>query len=181
MTTLTPKALHQSYRGLQTIEQAIDVKADRISALVRAYSPEKVAAIIKLQLIELNELLQLNKPLTEQAIDLIADELITNYAQLTIADVYLVMRRARIGDYGQFYEALNMPKVIGWFREYFDERCEVYAERSQRESQSYKGGSGTRWADNIESVINDQRQAMIRYNYDQLMSRGKEDLGNETK
>jgi len=180
LTTLTPKALHQSYRGLQTIEQAIEVGADRIGALVRAYSPEKVAALLKLQLIELNELLQLNKPLTEQAIDLIADELITNYSQLTIADVYLVLRRARTGVYGQFYESLNMPKVVGWFREYFDERCDVYAMRSQRESELHKGGDGMRWAEDREAARTDQRQAMMRYNYEQMMSRGKEELGNET-
>jgi hypothetical protein len=175
LTTLTPKALHQSYRGLQTIEQAIDVQADRIGALVRAYSYEKVAAIIKLQLIELNEVLQLNKPLTEQVIDMIADELIVNYSQLTIADVYLVMRRARTGAYGQFYESLNMPKVLIWFKEYFEDRCEIYAMRSQRDSEMHKSGDGIRWSENREAARNDQRQAMLRYNYEVMISRGKQE------
>lgn len=174
LTTLTPSGLNAAFRGVQTVEQAIDTKADRIGALVRAYNPEKIAAIIKLQLIELNEVLQLNKPLTERSIDLIADEIIANYSQLTMADVYLIMRRARTGEYGQFYEAVNMPKVMSWFKAYFDERCDVSAMRSQRESESYKGGDGVRWAEDREAARRDQRQAMVRHNYEVMISRGME-------
>lgn len=118
------------YRDVQTIAHALDTSSESISFLRRALGREKVETIIKLQLIYLNELLNLKRSLTELQVDEIAAEVVSIHSSLQIVDVYLIMRRARTGYYGEFYESINMPKVLKWFSDYFEERCEVAANRS---------------------------------------------------
>lgn len=134
----SPKNLRITYREVTTVEQALAVKSKSLLSLKNMYSPEKIAALIKLQLIELNELLNLKRPLTEQQIDAIADEILTQWHYLTMADIYLIMRRAKTGYYGEFYESITMPKVLTWFRDYFDERCDESERLSIQEASNYK-------------------------------------------
>lgn len=140
LTTYSPKALLVQFRGVNTVMAAIDAKSESLMELARTYSIEKVAALIKLQLIQLNEILDLKRPLGETAIELIAEEVITTYKQLTLADIHLIFKRALTGHYGEYYESITTPKVLTWFRLYFDERCEVYAERSLREHSKHNTG-----------------------------------------
>ena len=134
----SPKALQLQFREVTTIALALQTKSKSIALLKNEYSEDKIAALIKLQLIELNEILNLKRPLSETQIDAIADEVLIQYYHLTMADIYLIFRRARIGHYGEFYESINMPKVLSWFRSYFDERCEEAARQSMDNASQYK-------------------------------------------
>lgn len=139
LAALTPKALQSSCKGIATPLQAADSGLPCMAVLVREYGAEKVEALIKLQLVELNELLNLRHPLTERMIDVIAADVVEDFKALNMSDVWLVFRRARSGHYGELYESLNTAKVEGWFREYFEERCADAEEQSIRESNAYKG------------------------------------------
>ena len=130
LTIYNPRELTDRYRGVQTVSQALSIKSESIGGLNRTFGSQKVEALIKLQLVYLNDLLNLKRPLNEVQIDEIALEIVSVYVHLTMADIHLIMRRARTGHYGEFYESLNMPKVLRWFFDYFEERCEVAARRS---------------------------------------------------
>ena len=158
--TLTPKALQVRFAGIATVEQALDSGSECLAALAERFDMKKVATLIKIQLVELNELLNLRRPLSETAIELIADEIMQTYKALTIADVYLIFRRARNGEYGELYESLNMPKVMTWFREYFDERCEIASSRSVEEAGKYKsyGGQRISEATDLKTFIRKHKQ-----------------------
>jgi hypothetical protein len=39
----------------------------------------------------------------------------------------------------------------------------------------HKSGDDIRWSENREAARNDQRQAMLRYNYEVMISRGKQE------
>ncbi len=133
-----PKQLAKDFAQVKHPLQCIDSGGDNLFALRRNFGNNKVLALIKLYLIELNELLNLKRSLTEAMIDAIADELIASFSMLNMADVHLVFRRAKTGYYGELYESLNMPKVLSWFADYFEERCSAAAERSVNEAQQYK-------------------------------------------
>lgn len=116
-----------------------------LAVLRKDFGSQKVEIIIKLYLAELCELVNLKRSLTERQIDVIAAEVVAAFWQLTIADIHVIFRMARNGDFGEMYEALDVPKVMKWFRDYFSERCEAAAYRSERESErNYdKGGNIT--------------------------------------
>jgi len=152
------------------VEAAIDHGGDRIVTLTKEYSVEKVEALLKLQLIELNDILDLKRPLSELAIDTIAEELVANYGNMTMADIYLVFRRAKLGHYGELYESINVPKVMRWFEAYFGERCEACAARSIKEASSYRSPS-KRMSDNTDRDRKAYKEASLRYRLEKL---GKE-------
>ena len=151
LAAYTPKALQMSCRGIATPLQAARSGNPCMAFLVRDHGAEKVEALVKLQLVELNELLNLRRPLTEHMIDVIASDIVSDFRSLNMADVWLVFRRARSGYYGELYESVNTAKVEGWFREYFEERCADAEEQSIRESNAYKGD-----ADRVSDRIREQ-------------------------
>lgn len=116
-----------------------------LATLKKDFGAQKVETIIKLYLVELTELVNLKRPLREKQIDAIAMEVVSSYYSLTIADVHVIFRKARNGEFGELYESLDMPKVMKWFSDYFAERCEAGANASIREAErNYdKGGNLT--------------------------------------
>lgn len=131
MTIYAPKVLARTYREVRTVAQALATASESLGALSRGFGTEKAEALLKLQLVYLNEMLNLKRPLGEAQIDEIAAEVVSALPHLTMVDVHVIMRRAMSGHYGEFYESLTMPKVLRWFSDYFEERCQVAAERSR--------------------------------------------------
>lgn len=120
------------------VSDALDAQTDSLAALVRENGTEKVEAIIKIYLIQLNDLLNIKRPLTEIQIEETAIEIVSSFKLLTMADIHVIFRRARRGEYGEMYETINMPKIITWFRQYDDERVQAAMERNERETERYK-------------------------------------------
>ncbi len=100
----------------------------------------KTVALIKLHLVNLNKMCDVRRPLTEAQIDVIADTMITDslLAQMSMLDFMVVMRRAITGYYGEMFESLTPPKVLGWLNKYMDERMTEAATMSAQEAMSYK-------------------------------------------
>lgn len=142
----SPKNLQLEFKNVTTVTQALQTGSKSMVALKNEFSTKKVEALIKLQLIELNEILNLKRPLNEKQIDDIAVEIVSQWYYLTMADVYLIFRRAKIGWYGEFYESINMPKILTWFRNYFDERC------SEAERQSIERAEQNKYYSNCERI-----------------------------
>ena len=138
LETYNPKKLAVIFKHATSPAACIDSGAVSLYGLRRDVGETKLQALIKLYLIDLNALLNLKRPLSEQMIDAIAEEIVSQFGYLNMADINLVFRRAKTGHYGELYETINMPKVIGWFTDYFNERCAVAAERSVQEAEQYK-------------------------------------------
>ena len=122
--------LARTYREVRTVAQALDTPSETLISLKIRFGTEKAEALLKLQLVYLNEMLNLKRPLGEAQIDEIAAEVVAAQPHLTMVDVHVIMRRAMRGHYGEFYESLSMPKVLRWFTDYFEERCQVAEDRS---------------------------------------------------
>lgn len=75
--------------------------------------------------------------MTEDQIDLCAQEVITLYPSLKMSDLTYLFRRIIAGQYGEFYESLSIPKVLSFFRDYFEERCLAAAEDSRRQHDDF--------------------------------------------
>lgn len=115
-----------------------------LATLRKYFDDEAVENIIKLYLIELTELVNLKRELTEKQIDVIAQNVVAQYYNLTIADVHVVFKQAVTGKYGSFYDALDVPKVMSWFSKYFDARCDAAMEESINNQFNDKGGNKTK-------------------------------------
>lgn len=151
MTIYNPESLGRQLMEVRTVDDALALASQNreqfpaLSRLKRDFGAQKVETVIKLYLVDLVELVNLKRPLREKQIDAIAMEVVSTYYMLTIADVHVIFRRARNGEFGELYESMDMPKVMKWFSGYFAERCEAAANNSIREAErNYdKGGNLT--------------------------------------
>lgn len=60
------------------------------------------------------------------------------YSFLTLADINLVFKRAKMGEYGNLYDRLDGSIIMGWFKTYFTNRLETAEAESIREAGTYK-------------------------------------------
>jgi hypothetical protein len=170
---LTAKGIERAYKGIGSPAQAIEIESVTLAALIRTSTQPQVEALVMDMLIRLNDLLNLKRPLTEAAIEAIADEVVNTHYNLTLADISVIMRRALSGYYGEFYESINMPKVLGWFNQYFDERCEAYEAKHYREKHNYNIRA-ERSYNNFQDEIQKHKQAAAAY----LSGQFNKDLNN---
>lgn len=148
LTTLQSDVLSRELASVRTLSDALAVAGDRvrypsIAVLRKEYGEARIESIIKLYLIDLCENVNLKRPLRDRQVDNIAREIVSEFYSLTIADVYVIFRQAKTGQYGEFYDSLDMPKVIGWFRQYFADRCQRCADESVSGQFYDKGGNMT--------------------------------------
>ncbi|RFP54162.1 MAG: hypothetical protein BJG00_016175, partial [Limnothrix sp. CACIAM 69d] len=94
--------------------------------------PTLPAGFVMAWLVYLNAILNLNKPMTEDQIELCAQEVVDTFYSLKVSDLTFLCKKIIAGHYGEFYESLTIPKVLSFFRDYFEQRCLLAEELSQR-------------------------------------------------
>jgi len=146
LATCLPSILNKELQAVRSVSDVLKVAGDypTLGKLKVANGPEKVEALIKAYLLQLTELVNIARPLNATKIDAIAERVVSKYAVLTVADVNFIFNSAINGDYGSFYESLDVPKVMAWFATYFEDRCNTAAEISQSEAINDKGGNYSR-------------------------------------
>ena len=125
-----PKNMLRLFSSVKDISTAISVKADVLSSIRNNTGISFSEAIIKLQLINLNDLVNAKRPLTEVMIEYTSAEIINLYWWFKMTDIYLIFRRMTNGDYGNFYDSLNPTKILSCFSKYNKERTELSLGRS---------------------------------------------------
>lgn len=126
--TYNPKNCMRLFSQVNSIEKSINENSPWLWQVVKEQGTEKTEAFIKLWLINLNESLNLKRPLSEDQIDETAFSIVQDFKNLSIADINLIFSRAKKGYYGEFYDSISMAKIISFFRKYFEERMLTYAE-----------------------------------------------------
>jgi len=138
MRTYSPAKCTRAYRRCRTIAVAMGSGAPTLSKIRRELGERFLEAYIKLWFVDLNELLQLKKPLTERQIDDMATRVADQYGSLNLADLTLVFERVKNGDTGQIYDRITIPTAMRWFRDYMEDRMSTAAERSYLEADKNK-------------------------------------------
>lgn len=130
----------------------VQIKKSKGEAFLRSY--------ISLWLIYLNELLNLNKPLTEAQIRLCAEQIIAEYHHLKISELSLIFKRIVSGECGELYERISMPKVMSIFRKYDQERTEVVVTQNQQahEQFRYQENRTESYDDDLERICKKMRK-----------------------
>lgn len=141
----SPSQLNSTYKGVTTVKQAIETKAPSFGSLVREGKATKkqIESLIMAHLVVLDACLKQKDGLTAEDIELIAEEVVERYPNLTFADVHVIFRDARLGKYGELYNRLSSAIVAKWFGSYFDQRCETYYQmRLDEDKRMYGSTSG---------------------------------------
>jgi hypothetical protein len=108
----------------------VEIKKGKGEVFLRSY--------ISMWLIYLNEVLNLNNPLTEAQIELCTEQIMADYSFLKISELSLIFKRIVSGEFGELYERISMPKVMSIFRKYDQERTEVVVNQNQQAHEQFR-------------------------------------------
>lgn len=166
-----PNKFLPTIKNVTTVRQALQTGTSSLAKISRFVGNEKTEALIKIYLVRMNELLDLKKGLSEEAISEIAATLVQDYYALTMVDVAFVLQQALKGKYGEFYDSLNMPKVLKWFEQYFDDRCNQAEQMSNENRQNQFNSLYGR--ERSSDQLDEQRQFSKQYAIEQLKEKHK--------
>ena len=136
----SPKNCMLDFGKVKTIEQALNSKAPSIASFQRQQGRQFTEGLITFWLLYLNNILNLNKPMSEEQINLCSNMVVEEFYMLKVSDLTLLFKRIISGQYGEFYERLSIDKILTFFRTYLEERFTLAGEASIRnhENEIYK-------------------------------------------
>ena len=138
LMTYSPQKLLNSSQSVKTYDEVFENKTPSIVVIKKEMGATFTTGYIKIWLVELNEMLNLRRPMTESQITFSAQLISDEFWMLHIADLQLLFTKILSGQYGELYESLNPPKIMTFFRNYLNERTSLGGEKSKREHQEYK-------------------------------------------
>lgn len=133
---------------LVTIAEAMNAPAPTIGMLQREKNRDFALGLVMGWLVYLNDILNLNKPMTEDQIELCAAEVVDAYYALKMSDLTFLCKKIISGQYGEFYESLTIQKVLTFFRQYFEERCQLAEQQSYRAHADFASNQEFNYSNN---------------------------------
>jgi hypothetical protein len=123
---------------LVSVSDAMNSKSQSLGKIQREQSVEFSEGIIKMWLLYLNKILNLNKPMSDEQIKLAAVLICEEFYMLKMSDLSLLFKRIISGQCGDFYERISINKVLTFFRNYLEERFEIAIDQSSRDHRDIK-------------------------------------------
>ena len=137
---------------LTTITAAMNATAPTLGTLQREKGKDFTIGLLMGWLVYLNEILNLNKRMTEDQIELCAIEVADTFYTLRMSDLAFLFRRIIAGQYGEFYESLTIPKVLTFFRDYFEERCRHAEQQSVQHHADFASRDEFNYSQNLKRI-----------------------------
>lgn len=121
-----PMTMIQKFSHVKNIEQAIQEDENGLSFYSKHLGQDSVLALVELHFLALNQSVNVGQPLTKFQIKEIAIEVMSEFYFLNPVEVAFVLRRAKRGEFGKLYGALNIVDILTWFRTYAEERTQFF-------------------------------------------------------
>mgnify|MGYP003639237848 FL=1 len=96
---------------LVSVNDAINSPSHSLGKIQREQSKKFTEGLVLIWLMYLNEILNLNKPMSEEQMKLASTLICEEFYMLKMADLTLLFKRIISGQYGEFYERLSIDKV----------------------------------------------------------------------
>ena len=141
LASLTPQVVNKRIRGLANVdlyELTYASTTPTMATLRRKEGFDKVAALIELYLMHLDEVLNLSRRLSRVATEAIAEDVYMIGFTLSIDELQRFFNELRQGKYGAIYQGLNSEVVCNGLRKYLNERQSYFAQKSEGESNKWK-------------------------------------------
>lgn len=104
--------------------------APSVRVVVRDLGQRAMENYIKAQLVSLNIVLNLARPMSEALIEasapLIVRHILEDDCDVTIADLRIIFDRAKTGQFGNYYNGIGLADICGWIDTYICEKCEEF-------------------------------------------------------
>jgi hypothetical protein len=146
LTDFSIPKIQKQLRKIDNIPAAIEIKTPSIASISKKFGEDFTQAYIEGWIVNLRDFLNVGKKMTDQQTQETAMMIMDLYYNITIVDINLIFRKAKLGQWGQIYDRLDGQIILSWFEKYFNERCRAYAERSMLEADKFKNDKYQRFS-----------------------------------
>jgi hypothetical protein len=146
LTDFSIPKIQKQLRKIDNIPAAIEIKTPSIASISKKFGEDFTQAYIEGWIVNLRDFLNVGKKMTDQQTQETAIMIVDEYYNLTIADINIIFKRAKLGQWGQIYDRMDGQIILSWFYKYFQERCKAAADKSILEADKYKGNSHPRYS-----------------------------------
>lgn len=154
LAMVTPEYIREATAEIKTPRQSVELAKSgkthipTVRRVARELGTAGMVSAVKAQMVELNLVLNLARPMNDGMIiataPLIVDHLLEDDCDITLADLRIIFDRAKKGTYGSFYGGIGSADIIAWIDGYIAEKCSEYERWHQNEYQRldpYERGS----------------------------------------
>jgi hypothetical protein len=113
--------------------------APTVRTVVKDLGQRAMENFIKAQLVSLNVVLNLARPMSEALIEasapLVVRHILDDDCDVNLADLRIIFDRAKTGMFGDYYNGIGLADICGWIDAYICEKC---AEFERWHQNNYK-------------------------------------------
>lgn len=104
----------------------------------KVYGDDFAQAYIETWIVNISEFVNIGKNMNENQIYETAQMILDSYPYFTLADINLIFKKAKKGDFGQIYDRLDGQIIFSWFTKYDQLRCSEAEEQSISQANYFK-------------------------------------------
>jgi hypothetical protein len=109
-----------------------------IGTVKKVYGDDFAQAYIETWIVNISEFVNIGKNMNENQIYETAQMILDSYPYFTLADINLIFKKAKKGDFGQIYDRLDGQIIFSWFTKYNQLRCLEAEEQSISQANYFK-------------------------------------------
>jgi len=123
MSEYAPGKCLRAFHRENTPALAIGSSAPTLASIRREYSEDFQIAYVSVWIVNLNDFVNALRKMTPEQIEETATIIVQEYPYLNLADINLVFRKIKKGEFGQLFAEIDGIKVLSWFEHYAQERA----------------------------------------------------------
>ena len=102
--------------------------APTLGSIKKQYSEDFLIAYIAVWIVNLNDFVNASQKMNPAQIEETATLIFQDYYYLNLADINLMFKRIKKGEFGQLFSSIDGMKILSWFEKYAGERMQTAAE-----------------------------------------------------
>lgn len=107
---------------------AMKSEAPTLASIRKNYSEDFLVAYIAVWIVNLNDFVNASRKMSPEQMEETAFMIYQEYYYMNLADINLVFRKIKKGEFGQLFAELDGVKILGWFEKYNQERMRTAAD-----------------------------------------------------
>jgi len=159
----------------KTTTPALAMKSDAptLASIRKNYSEDFLIAYIAVWIVNLNDFVNANRKMVPEQIEETAFMIYQEYYYLNLADINLVFRKIKMGEFGQLFAELDGVKILGWFDKYTQERMGVAVQNEISGAEVHTDDFQRTSNREEEKIKNKQTIGFMLQNHPDLINRKK--------
>ena len=133
-----PAVCLRKFRQADTPALALQSEAPTLAQIRKEHSEDFLMAYIAVWIVNLNDFVNFSRKMTPEQIEETAIFIYQDYYYLNLADINLIFRKVKKGEFGQLFAEIDGVKILSWFAKYASERASAAADIQINRAANFK-------------------------------------------